>query len=119
MLGAQIGKLAGERRVLQASVVVHGGAMGLMASSTNTNTMNLAQASAGIAAATAVPTLVVLIAANHDGRQLGNRTRRAGGHSRGRQRLPLRHRGLPRHRVELALLILADRFPRVHQRGAV
>ncbi len=69
MLGAKIGKLAGERRVLQASVVVHGVAMGIMATSTDARMMNFAQAIAGAAAATAVPTLVVLIAANYRGRQ--------------------------------------------------
>ncbi|MDK1374842.1 MFS transporter [Sinorhizobium sp. 6-117] len=69
MLGAKIGKLAGERRVLQVSVVVHGAAMGLMATSTDASTMNAAQSIAGIAAAAAVPTLVVLIAANYHGRQ--------------------------------------------------
>jgi MFS family permease len=69
MLGAKIGKLAGERRVLQASVVVHGVAMGLMATSTDARTMDTAQALAGFAAAALVPTLVVMIAANYHGRQ--------------------------------------------------
>src|SRR5215475_10342244 len=69
MLGAKIGKLVGERRLLQVSLVAHGVAMGLMATSTNAGTMNLAQSIAGIAAAAAVPTLVVLIAANYRGRQ--------------------------------------------------
>lgn len=69
MLGARIGKLAGERRVLRASVVVHGAAMALMAVSPDVRTMNTAQAIAGVAAAAAVPTLVVLIAANYHGRQ--------------------------------------------------
>src|SRR5215510_7260833 len=69
MLGAQIGKLVGERRVLQVSVVAHGVAMILMAISTDASTMNFAQAMAGIVAAAAVPTLVVLIAANYHGRQ--------------------------------------------------
>ncbi|MGN6754340.1 MAG: MFS transporter [Intrasporangium sp.] len=69
MVGAKLGKLLGERRVLQASIVVHGAAMGLMATSTNTSTMNTAQVIAGLAAAAAVPTLVVLIAANYHGRQ--------------------------------------------------
>ena len=69
MLGAKIGKLLGERRVLQASVVVHAVAMGLMATSTDVSTMNTAQAIAGVAAAALVPTLVVLIAANYHGRQ--------------------------------------------------
>lgn len=69
MLGAQIGKLAGERLVLQVSVVVHGLSMVLMATSASAGAMNLAQSIAGIAAAAAVPTLVVLIAANYRGRQ--------------------------------------------------
>lgn len=69
MLGAKIGKLFGERLVFQASVLVHGISMGMMALSTDANTMNTAQAIAGIAAAALVPTLVVLIAANYAGRQ--------------------------------------------------
>ncbi|GAA5112862.1 MFS transporter [Pseudonocardia adelaidensis] len=69
MLGAKIGKLAGERLVFQAGVVVHGGAMALMATSTDAGTMNTAQAIAGLAASAIVPTLVVLIAANYHGRQ--------------------------------------------------
>ena len=69
MLGAKVGKLLGERRVLQASVVVHGASMALMASSTNVITMNTAQVIAGVAAAAGVPTFVVLIAANYHGRQ--------------------------------------------------
>src|SRR5262245_15219969 len=69
MLGAKIGKLLGERRVLQAGVVAHGVAMGLMATSTDARMMNIAQVIAGVAAAAAVPTLVVLIAANYHGRQ--------------------------------------------------
>lgn len=69
MLGAKIGKLVGERRLLQISVVAHGIAMGLMATSTDASTMNAAQSIAGVAAAAAVPTLVVLIAANYHGRQ--------------------------------------------------
>src|SRR5262249_3346094 len=69
MLGAKIGKLVGERRLLQVSLAAHGVAMGLMATSTDANTMNIAQSIAGVAAAAAVPTLVVLIAANYHGRQ--------------------------------------------------
>src|SRR5215468_1856604 len=69
MLGAKIGKLVGERLVFQAGVIVHGGAMVLMATSTDARTMNMAQVIAGIAAAALVPTLVVLIAANYHGRQ--------------------------------------------------
>lgn len=43
--------------------------MALMASGTNTSTMNAAQVIAGVAAAAGVPSLVVLIAANYHGRQ--------------------------------------------------
>jgi MFS family permease len=69
MLGAKIGKLFGERLVFQASVVVHGISMVMMAVSTDATTMNTAQLIAGIAAAALVPTLVVLIAANYRDRQ--------------------------------------------------
>src|SRR5499426_4582127 len=43
MLGAKIGKLAGERRVFQAGVVVHGLSMALMAISVDAVMMNVAQ----------------------------------------------------------------------------
>jgi MFS family permease len=69
MLGAKVGKLVGERRVLQVGVVAHGAAMALMATSTDARTMNTDQALAGVAAAALVPTLVVMIAANYHGRQ--------------------------------------------------
>lgn len=69
MLGAKIGRLVGERLVLQVSLALHGAAMVLMAISADAATMNVAQSIAGIAAAAAVPTLVVLIAANYHGRQ--------------------------------------------------
>jgi MFS family permease len=55
--------------VFQAGVVAHGVSMALMATSTNASVMNTAQAIAGVAAAALVPTLVVLIAANYQGRQ--------------------------------------------------
>ena len=69
MLGAKIGKMFGERLVFQVSALVHGGAMALMAVSVSAETMNSAQAIAGLAAAALVPTLVVLIAANYRQRQ--------------------------------------------------
>lgn len=70
MVGAKLGKLLGERLVFQASVVVHGAAMAVMAASTDTPMMYAAQAVAGVAAAALVPTLVVLIAASYrDGQQ--------------------------------------------------
>ena len=69
MLGAKLGKMFGERLVFQIGVLAHGGAMALMAVSNDAETMNMAQALAGIAAAALVPTLVVLIAANYRQRQ--------------------------------------------------
>jgi MFS family permease len=69
MLGAKIGKMFGERLVFQVSAVGHGAAMGLMAISSDTGMMNIAQSVAGLAAALLVPTLVVLLAANYHGRQ--------------------------------------------------
>ena len=69
MLGAKIGKLFGERLVFQVTVLLHGLAMGMMALSPNTTTMNNAQIVAGLAAAALVPTLVVLVAANYQGKQ--------------------------------------------------
>ena len=69
MLGAKIGKMFGERLVFQVAVLVHGGSMALMATSSNAQTMNTAQAIAGIAAAALVPTLVVLVAASYRERQ--------------------------------------------------
>jgi MFS family permease len=70
MVGAKLGRMIGARLVFQASVILHAVAMGMMTFSTDTRTMNNAQALAGIAAAALVPTLVVLIAANYEGRQL-------------------------------------------------
>lgn len=69
MLGAKLSKLIGARLLFQVSAVAHGVSMGMMAVSTDANTMNTAQAIAGVAAAALVPTLVVLIAANYQGRQ--------------------------------------------------
>jgi MFS family permease len=69
MLGAKLGKLFGERLVFQVSALAHGVAMLLMALATDADAMNLAQITAGIAAALLVPTLVVLLAANYRGRQ--------------------------------------------------
>ena len=69
MVGAKLGKIFGARLVFQVMVLAHGLAMGIMALSPNVNTMNLAQALAGLAAAALVPTLVVLIAANYHGAQ--------------------------------------------------
>jgi MFS family permease len=69
MLGSKLGKLLGARLVFQVSVIAHGISMGMMAVSRDVAAMNTAQAIAGIAAAALVPTLVVLIAANYQGRQ--------------------------------------------------
>jgi MFS family permease len=69
MFGAKVGKLLGARLVFQVSAVGHGISMAMMALSTDVNTMNTAQAIAGVAAALLVPTLVVLIASNYQGRQ--------------------------------------------------
>jgi len=69
MLGAKIGRRFGEKLVFQVTVLLHGSAMALMATSKDALTMNLAQALAGLAAAALVPTLVVLIAANYRGGQ--------------------------------------------------
>lgn len=69
LLGARIGKIAGERLIFQITVLLHGAAMVLMALARNELTMNLAQGIAGLAAAALVPSLVVLIAANYRGRQ--------------------------------------------------
>ncbi len=69
MLGAKLGKIFGARLVFQVMALAHGAAMLMMALSTNAETMNLAQALAGLAAAALVPTLVVLIAANYHYKQ--------------------------------------------------
>ena len=69
MLGAKIGKIFGERLVFQVTALIHGLAMGIMALSPDVNTMNNAQALAGLAAAGLVPTLVVLIASNYHSKQ--------------------------------------------------
>ncbi len=69
MLGAKLGALLGPRLVFQATVLLHGLAMAIMASSTSPDMMNNAQALAGLAAAALVPTLVVLVAANYHGKQ--------------------------------------------------
>jgi len=69
MLGSKLGKLLGARLVFQVSVIAHGISMGMMAVSRDVEAMNTAQAISGIAAAALVPTLVVLIAANYQGRQ--------------------------------------------------
>ena len=69
MVGAKLGRIFGDRLVFQISVLLHGGAMAIMALSSSATMMNAAQALAGLAAAALVPTLVVLIAANYRGGQ--------------------------------------------------
>jgi len=69
MLGAKIGALFGARSVFQATVVLFGGAMAIMALSPNATVMIIAQALAGAASAGLIPTLVMMIAANYRGRQ--------------------------------------------------
>ena len=65
LVGANIGRKYGERRVFQITAIMHGLSMLVMALSVNALMMNLAQAVAGFAAAALVPTLVVHIAANY------------------------------------------------------
>jgi len=69
MLGAKIAARYGARLVFQATAGLFGGAMMIMALSPNAKLMIVAQAIAGAASAALVPTLVVLIAANYQGRQ--------------------------------------------------
>ena len=69
MVGAKVGRLLGERLVFRAGVILHAVAMSMMAFSTDARMMNYAQAVAGLAAVAIVPTLVVLVAANYQGRQ--------------------------------------------------
>jgi MFS family permease len=69
MLGAKLGGMLGSRLAFQAGVAAHGASMLWMALSPNATMMIAAQAVAGVAAALAVPALVVLIAANYSGKQ--------------------------------------------------
>src|SRR5262245_6711936 len=69
MVGAKVGRLFGARLVFQLGVIVHAGAMAMMAFSADARAMNNAQAVAGLAAVAIVPTLVMLVAANYQGRQ--------------------------------------------------
>lgn len=107
MLGAKIAALFGARSVFQATVVLFGGALTIMALSPNTTMMIMAQAVAGGAAAALIPTLVVLIAANYRGRQQAHSPRlagRVGGHG---WRGGISGRGLPRLVDRLALPVRA------------
>jgi MFS family permease len=69
MLGAKITERYGARLVFQATAGAFGVAMMMMALSRSAALMFIAQAIAGAASAALVPTLVVLIAANYQGRQ--------------------------------------------------
>jgi MFS family permease len=69
MLGAKLGGMIGSRLAFQIGVAAHGASMLWMALSPNATMMIAAQAVAGVAAALAVPALVVLIAANYTGKQ--------------------------------------------------
>lgn len=69
MLGNRMGALFGSRRLFQATVVFHGLAMLTMALSHSAAVMIVAQGMAGVAAAAMAPALVVIIAANYEGRQ--------------------------------------------------
>lgn len=69
MLGARIATIVGARLVFQISVVIHGVSMAIMAISTGPVEMLLAQLLAGLAAAAAVPTLVVMIATHYRDQQ--------------------------------------------------
>jgi len=69
MLGAKIAARYGARLMFQATAGLFGGAMMIMALSPSAKLMIVAQAIAGAASAALVPTLVVLIAANYQGRQ--------------------------------------------------
>jgi MFS family permease len=69
MLGARIGQIFGSRRTFRAMVLLFGVAMLAMVFSSGKVMLILAQVLAGIAAASLVPTLVVLIAENYKGSQ--------------------------------------------------
>lgn len=69
ILGARIGQAIGSRRVFRAMLVLFGISMAVMAMSPNAMTMIFAQALAGIAAASLVPSLVVLISSHYSGQQ--------------------------------------------------
>jgi predicted MFS family arabinose efflux permease len=69
MLGAKIGQIFGGRTVFQVSATLFGLAMLLMTFSPTATVMLAAQCMAGASAAALVPTLVVLITANYQGKQ--------------------------------------------------
>ena len=69
MFGAKIGSILGSRIVFQVSVLIHGGAMAWVALSQSSAAIIQAQIIAGLAAAAAVPALVVMIAAHYRARQ--------------------------------------------------
>lgn len=107
MLGAKIAALFGARSVFQATVVLFGGALTIMALSPNTTMMIMAQAVAGGAAAALIPTLVVLIAANYRGRQQAQALGWLGASEAMGGVVAFPGRGLPRLMDRLALPVRA------------
>jgi MFS family permease len=69
MLGARFGQIFGSAQMFRASIALFAAAMAIMAISPNAATLVGAQGLTGLAAAALVPTLVVLIADNYEGRQ--------------------------------------------------
>lgn len=69
LLGARVAQRFGALRVFRGTVLMFGVGMALMALSPGVIVMVIAQVIAGLAAAALVPTLVVLVASNYEGRQ--------------------------------------------------
>ena len=69
MIGAKVGRIIGSRLAFQIGIGAHGASMAMMAISTNELMMGAAQLIAGVAAALAVPALVVMITAHYHGSQ--------------------------------------------------
>ena len=69
MIGAKVGRIIGSRLAFQIGIGAHSASMAMMAISTNELMMGAAQLIAGVAAALAVPALVVMITAHYHGSQ--------------------------------------------------
>src|SRR5690606_17304603 len=69
MPGTRIGQRFGVRRVFRATVALFGAGMAIMALSTGSLGLLLAQVLAGAASAALIPTLVVMIARHYHGNQ--------------------------------------------------
>ena len=69
MLGAKLGQIFGSRYVFKVTCAVYAIAMAMMTLARNISVVLAAQTIAGLAAAAAVPTFVVLIANNYKGKQ--------------------------------------------------